>query len=86
MQITGHFEALPGKRVPLKGESAEYSLEVVKYDKGSKGRGRLQGRGAGWLGGWVTVLLSQHHDGCAYAPWLGKGPDAASVLLSSSRA
>jgi hypothetical protein len=37
LQITTHFEGLPGRRLPLKGESAEYSLEVVKYDKGSKG-------------------------------------------------
>jgi hypothetical protein len=40
LQITGHFEGLPGKRIPIKGESAEYSLEVVKYDKGSKGEQR----------------------------------------------
>jgi len=37
VQISGHFEGLVGKRLPLKGESAQFSLEVVKYDKGSKG-------------------------------------------------
>ena len=37
VQISTHFEGLVGKRVRIKGESAEYSLEVVKYDKGSKG-------------------------------------------------
>lgn len=37
LQITAHFEGLPGRRLPIKGEAAEYSLEVVKYDKGSKG-------------------------------------------------
>jgi hypothetical protein len=37
VQITAHFEGLAGRRVPIKGESAEYSLEVVKYDTGSKG-------------------------------------------------
>lgn len=41
LQITSHFEGLPGKRMPIKGESAEYSLEVVKYDKGSKGEKRM---------------------------------------------
>lgn len=37
LQITAHFEGLPGRRLPIKGEAAEYSLEVAKYDKGSKG-------------------------------------------------
>lgn len=37
LQISGAFESLSGHRQPIKGESAEYSLEVVKYDKGSKG-------------------------------------------------
>lgn len=37
VQISDHFEGLVGKRLPLKGESAQFSLEVVKYDKGSKG-------------------------------------------------
>lgn len=41
LQITAHFEGLPGKRLPIKGESAEYSLEVVKYDKGSKSESTL---------------------------------------------
>jgi hypothetical protein len=40
LQVHSHFEGLPGKRLPIKGEAAEYSLEVVKYDKGSKGEGQ----------------------------------------------
>lgn len=43
LQIINHFEGLAGKRVPIRGESAEYSLEVVKYDKGSKGEGYTAG-------------------------------------------
>jgi hypothetical protein len=37
--------------MPIKGESAEYSLEVVKYDKGSKGEQRHVYVFGGWSEG-----------------------------------
>jgi hypothetical protein len=45
VQISGHFERLNGRRLPIRGESAEYSLEVVRYDRDSKGACCVRGCG-----------------------------------------
>lgn len=60
LQISGAFEALSGHRQPIKGESAEYSLEVVKYDKGSKGDAES------------LHYIQGHHASCCATPlsWL----------------
>ncbi len=36
-QVFNHLESHNGVRQPVRGEAAEYTLEVVKYDKDNKG-------------------------------------------------
>jgi len=37
LQVANHLEQCNGARMPVKGEAAEYSLEVVKHAKDNKG-------------------------------------------------
>eukprot|EP00878_Enallax_costatus_P033048 GHUV01036425.1.p1 GENE.GHUV01036425.1~~GHUV01036425.1.p1 ORF type:complete len:176 (+),score=45.12 GHUV01036425.1:211-738(+) len=37
-EVSNYLESNIGVRVPVRGEAAEYTLEVVKYDKDSRGK------------------------------------------------
>ncbi|WIA11050.1 hypothetical protein OEZ85_011202 [Tetradesmus obliquus] len=53
--VSAYFESHNGKRLPLRGESGEYSLEVVRHDSAN----REQQRG---VGAWEYSLEVVRHD------------------------